>query len=186
MRRLGSHLSVVFRSLSALVDVTVCIFLKMCLVGLKNNARASQKYGSRLPLERGGYELCISNPVSGVERVGRFQERHKVATERSVHDATPTSRALPLWYLSPFSAVRPDTAPPDFRSTTCLLLDIVQPLFRAVRNPALHAPRQKRVANLVTALNAPLTSGRNDFAFMTCTITPFSGRHNTMCPGHYH
>ncbi|GBP48009.1 hypothetical protein EVAR_83710_1 [Eumeta japonica] len=49
-----------------------------------SHARASQKYGSRLSLERGGYGLRVGTPMSGAERVGRFQKRRKVA---SVDDA---------------------------------------------------------------------------------------------------
>ncbi|GBP37403.1 hypothetical protein EVAR_16308_1 [Eumeta japonica] len=64
------------------------------------HGKFNQKHGSRLLLETEGYELRIRTRISGAERVGRFQERHKVATERSID--TPTSRAtLPLLYLSP-------------------------------------------------------------------------------------
>ncbi|GBP69555.1 hypothetical protein EVAR_61340_1 [Eumeta japonica] len=50
-------------------------------------ARATLKYRSWLSLERGGYGLRMGTPMYCVKRVEQFQERHKVATERSVDDA---------------------------------------------------------------------------------------------------
>ncbi|GBP61746.1 hypothetical protein EVAR_31074_1 [Eumeta japonica] len=52
-------------------------------------ARAGQKYGSRLTLERGGYGLCIGIPMSSAEHMGLFQER----TENSIDDAEFTSNS---------------------------------------------------------------------------------------------
>ncbi|GBP94123.1 hypothetical protein EVAR_69323_1 [Eumeta japonica] len=51
------------------------------------HAKASQKYGSKLSLERGSYGPRISIPTSGAERVGRFQERSKFSTARAADDA---------------------------------------------------------------------------------------------------
>ncbi|GBO99323.1 hypothetical protein EVAR_570_1 [Eumeta japonica] len=55
--------------------------------GNTSHAKTSQKYGSRFSLERGDYGLHISIPMSGAERVGRFQEQVKVTTERSTDGA---------------------------------------------------------------------------------------------------
>ncbi|GBP64962.1 hypothetical protein EVAR_36582_1 [Eumeta japonica] len=52
---------------------------------MRFHARVNLKHGSRLPLVKRGYGL--RTPVFGAERVGRFQERHKVAIKRSVDDA---------------------------------------------------------------------------------------------------
>ncbi|GFX57900.1 uncharacterized protein TNCV_3068671 [Trichonephila clavipes] len=51
--------------------------------GLQARARASQKYKSRLSLERGGYGPHTGNPISGAERARRFRERRKADAARN-------------------------------------------------------------------------------------------------------
>ncbi|GFV83504.1 uncharacterized protein TNCV_982671 [Trichonephila clavipes] len=51
-------------------------------------ARASQKYKSRLSLERGGYGPHTGTPMSGAERARRFRERHKPHPVRNFSAAT--------------------------------------------------------------------------------------------------
>ncbi|GFX24827.1 uncharacterized protein TNCV_4489181 [Trichonephila clavipes] len=46
-------------------------------------ARASQKYKSRLSLERGGYGPHTGTPMSGAERARRFRERRKADAARN-------------------------------------------------------------------------------------------------------
>ncbi|GFX16965.1 uncharacterized protein TNCV_2519421 [Trichonephila clavipes] len=46
-------------------------------------ARASQKYKSRLSLERGGYGPHTGSPMSGAERARRFRERRKADAARN-------------------------------------------------------------------------------------------------------
>ncbi|GFW85648.1 uncharacterized protein TNCV_852982 [Trichonephila clavipes] len=46
-------------------------------------ARASQKYKSRLSLERGGYGSHTGTPMSGAERARRFRERRKADAARN-------------------------------------------------------------------------------------------------------
>ncbi|GFV91114.1 uncharacterized protein TNCV_896351 [Trichonephila clavipes] len=46
-------------------------------------ARASQKYKSRLSLERGGYRPHTGTPMSGAERAKRFRERRKANAARN-------------------------------------------------------------------------------------------------------
>ncbi|GFX26853.1 uncharacterized protein TNCV_1840261 [Trichonephila clavipes] len=46
-------------------------------------ARASQKYKSRLSLERGGYRSHTGTPMSGAERAKRFRERRKADAARN-------------------------------------------------------------------------------------------------------
>ncbi|GFT73631.1 uncharacterized protein TNCV_3096561 [Trichonephila clavipes] len=46
-------------------------------------ARASQKYKSRLSLERGGYGPHTGTPMSGPERARRFRERRKADAARN-------------------------------------------------------------------------------------------------------
>ncbi|GFV48767.1 uncharacterized protein TNCV_625541 [Trichonephila clavipes] len=46
-------------------------------------ARASQKYKSRLSLERGGYGPHTGTPMSGAERARRFRERRKADAVRN-------------------------------------------------------------------------------------------------------
>ncbi|GFX77468.1 uncharacterized protein TNCV_1743671 [Trichonephila clavipes] len=47
------------------------------------HARASQKYKSRLSLERGGYGPHTGTPMSGAERARRFRERRKADAARN-------------------------------------------------------------------------------------------------------
>ncbi|GFY34562.1 uncharacterized protein TNCV_3095441 [Trichonephila clavipes] len=51
-------------------------------------ARASQKYKSRLSLERGGYGPHTGTPMSGAERARRFRERRKADAARNFSAAT--------------------------------------------------------------------------------------------------
>ncbi|GFV17138.1 uncharacterized protein TNCV_3633011 [Trichonephila clavipes] len=46
-------------------------------------ARASQKYKSRLSLEKGGYGPHTGTPMSGAERARRFRERRKADAARN-------------------------------------------------------------------------------------------------------
>ncbi|GFX71099.1 uncharacterized protein TNCV_3648641 [Trichonephila clavipes] len=46
-------------------------------------ARASQKYKSRLSLERGGYGPHTGTPMSGAERARWFRERRKADAARN-------------------------------------------------------------------------------------------------------
>ncbi|GFU73571.1 hypothetical protein TNCV_3360111 [Trichonephila clavipes] len=46
-------------------------------------ARASQKYKSRLSLERGGNGPHTGTPMSGAERARRFRERRKADAARN-------------------------------------------------------------------------------------------------------
>ncbi|GFU77529.1 uncharacterized protein TNCV_3499021 [Trichonephila clavipes] len=46
-------------------------------------ARASQKYKSRLSLERGGYGSHTGTPMSGAEQARRFRERRKADAARN-------------------------------------------------------------------------------------------------------
>ncbi|GFX87510.1 uncharacterized protein TNCV_1330421 [Trichonephila clavipes] len=46
-------------------------------------ARTSQKYKSRLSLERGGYGPHTGTPMSGAERGRRFRERRKADAARN-------------------------------------------------------------------------------------------------------
>ncbi|GFV67106.1 uncharacterized protein TNCV_819151 [Trichonephila clavipes] len=51
-------------------------------------ARASQKYKSRLSLEKGGYGSHTGTPMSGAERARRFRERRKADAARNFPAAT--------------------------------------------------------------------------------------------------
>ncbi|GFW86986.1 uncharacterized protein TNCV_1384021 [Trichonephila clavipes] len=51
-------------------------------------ARASQKYKSRLSLERGGYGPHTGTPMSGAERARRFRERRKADAASNFSAAT--------------------------------------------------------------------------------------------------
>ncbi|GFX16120.1 uncharacterized protein TNCV_4703761 [Trichonephila clavipes] len=52
-------------------------------------ARASQKYKSRLSLERGGYGPHTGTPMSGVERARRFRERRKADAASTSNTGIP-------------------------------------------------------------------------------------------------
>ncbi|GFT95830.1 ATP-dependent DNA helicase [Trichonephila clavipes] len=69
-------------------------------------ARASQKYKSRLSLERGGYGPHTGTPMSGAERARRFRERRKAdAATQSRRIDTMASEVLQN-YRSTFIGVK--------------------------------------------------------------------------------
>ncbi|GFW88720.1 uncharacterized protein TNCV_2833801 [Trichonephila clavipes] len=65
-------------------------------------ARASQKYKSRLSLERGGYGPHTGTPMSGAERARRFRERRKADAARNfsaaANLASTSTTGIPVTY----------------------------------------------------------------------------------------
>ncbi|GBP20389.1 Zinc finger protein 710 [Eumeta japonica] len=104
----------------------------------------SQKYASRLSFEKGGYGLRIGTAMSGAERVGRFQERHKIATERSVDGADFASNSTAAAPVAIWSLISE------------YLLDLVQKicnLMSYMRGRHAMLPREKRAPVPFGSLN---------------------------------
>ncbi|GFV44671.1 hypothetical protein TNCV_212251 [Trichonephila clavipes] len=69
-------------------------------------ARASQKYKSRLSLERGGYGPHTSTPMSGAERARRFRERRKADAATQSRRIGTMAREVLQNYRSTFIGVK--------------------------------------------------------------------------------
>ncbi|GFX15035.1 ATP-dependent DNA helicase [Trichonephila clavipes] len=69
-------------------------------------ARASQKYKSRLSLERGGYGPHTGTPMSGAERARRFRERRKADAATQSRRIGTMAREVLQNYRSTFIGVK--------------------------------------------------------------------------------